>query len=599
MTVGAHRIGVGHRPPPVYADGMHRLIVLVTSVALVGAACTSGVTEISTTSTAPPEMTTTTVVTTTTVPPTTTTTVPPDGFGGAVTIGLDVAVESLNPFSDQAYRERLQGNLVWAIVWDLDAETWEKTPDLVVGLPSRTGGITVNDDGTMTVRYEIVEAATWSDDMPITGEDLVFTVEAMRDMAARGVGGIDPVMEDLIDATAEGKVATLTFAEPTLAVEDAIWVVLPKYALEGTDLTTGTGVDWPSGGPFVVESFDPYNEARFVRNERYWKTDDEGRALPYLDAVTITETTKPGLQGDEPVSPVGDFVLRAVDVAPVYNWPEDHRRVESAVAEGADFQRIRTPIIEHLTFNFSDERFATNSNSVNEFFDFRRALATNLDRERILAETGVPWLAETPGIFVPTGESAWSIYEAGITQIPDLPDGATSIVTTTGNADERPKIVDALEPAFTAAGVTYEARLEDAQEFFQGTIIDGTYDVGLWAWVADPGYAGRLSLMETLDPAASPPDGNLGRWGSGGTANDATHRFSQIVAEARTTIDPDRFTELAAEAEAILAQELPLIPLFSRGSGLAVWPDVVTGVVHNVRPSDFTWNVETWQRVGE
>jgi ABC-type transport system substrate-binding protein len=572
---------------------MRRLILLVASMALAGAACTSDIAEDSTTTTAPASSTTT-MVTTTTKVTTTITTAPPDGFGGEVTIGLEVAVSSLNPFSDQAFRERLQGNLVWAIVWDLDPESWEKIPGVVVDLPSRSGGMVVNDDGTMTVRYEIVEAATWSDGVPITGEDLVFTVEAMRDMAERDVGSIDPVMTTLVGATADGEVATLTFSEPTLAVEDAIWIVLPSHALAGVDLTFGTGADWPSGGPFVVESFNPYSEARFIRNENYWKTDEDGRPLPYLDAVTITQANS-----EEPMSPVGKFALRGFDVAPVRPSAQDHRRMEGAVVAGAELQWIRTPIIEHLTFNFSDERFVANPNSVNEFFDFRRAVATNLDRERILAESGVPWLPETPGLLVPTGESAWSIYEAGITQIPELPDGATSIVTTTGNADERPKIVGALEPVFTAAGVVYESELQDSQLFFQTTIVEGSYDVGMWAWVTEPGYTGRLGLMEMLDPASLPPGGNMGRWGSGGTANDETAQFSEIVAEARTTIDPDRFDELVAEAESILALELPLIPLFSRGSGLAVWPDAVTGVVHNVRPADFTWNIETWQRPGE
>ncbi|VAV99300.1 hypothetical protein MNBD_ACTINO01-2335, partial [hydrothermal vent metagenome] len=234
-----------------------------------------------------------------------------------------------------------------------------------------------------------------------------------------------------------------------------------------------------------------------------------------------------------------------------------------------------------------------------EFLDFRTALATSIDRQRILDETGVPWLPETPGILIPVGESAWSIYEAGIAMIRQLPDGATSVLTTTGNADERPKIAHALEPAFTAAGVVYESELQDSQLFFQTTIVEGSYDIGLWAWVGGEGYSGRLGLMEMLDPAGSPPDGNFGNWGSGGTANEATVRFSQIVAEARTTVDADRFDELVREAESILAQELPLIPLFSRGSGLGVWPDVVTGVIHNGSRSTFTWNVETWQRLGE
>jgi len=141
--------------------------------------------------------------------------------------------------------------------------------------------------------------------------------------------------------------------------------------------------------------------------------------------------------------------------------------------------------------------------------------------------------------------------------------------------------------------------LQDSQEFFQATIVDSTYDVGMWAWVSDGSYARQLDMLRVFDPRSEPPDENFGNWGSGGTANDATARFSEIVDEAKTTIDGDAFFDLVREAEAILATELPIIPLFSRGTGLAIWPDAVTGVTANGSRSDFTWNIETWQHPGE
>jgi ABC-type transport system substrate-binding protein len=49
----------------------------------------------------------------------------------------------------------------------------------------------------------------------------------------------------------------------------------------------------------------------------------------------------------------------------------------------------------------------------------------------------------------------------------------------------------------------------------------------------------------------------------------------------------------------ILAAEVPIIPVFSRGSGFATWPDAVTGVTHNGSRSHFTWNIETWQHPGK
>jgi len=570
------------------------MVILAAGFVLLAAACTPSSSDTTTTAGLQQQATTTMpVVTTTTVPMSTTTSMEPlDAFGGEVTIGVDFPIETLNPFSPDAFGENRYGNLVWATVYDIDPDTWDRIPDVIEAMPSKSDGITVNDDGTMTVTYKIVDQAMWSDGEPISGADLAFTVTAMRDMAIAAEGGIDPVMATVVGTEADGKSASITFSEPTLAFEDSLWIILPSHALEGVDLVNGTdGTDWPSGGPFVLEGEANFDELRFVRNENYWKSVD-GRALPYLDAVTILATTEPG-------SPIGAFVAHEVDVAPIPPVPLEYDRIESAVDGGAEFHYVPTPIIEHLTFNFSDARLEVSPESVNEFIDFRRALASSIDRPQILDETGVAWYPETPGMLIPVGESAWSVYEVGIAQIPELPEGAASILSTTGNADERPKIAEALEPAFTAAGVTYKVDLQDSQEFFEATIVDSTYDVGMWAWVSDGGYARQLGMLELFDPRSAPPDGNFGNWRSGGTANDATARFSEIVDEARTTIDGVAFLDLVREAEAILATELPIIPLFSRGTGLAIWPDAVTGVAPNGSRSDFTWNIELWQHPGE
>ena len=576
---------------------MTRLAPFVVSVALVVAACTSSaVGPPVTTTTSTPDTSTMPAVDTTTTVLVATTIETPDGFGGEVTIGVDFPIETLNPFAENAFGVRTYGNLVWATVYDIDPDTWDRIPDVVEAMPSKSGGITANDDGTMSVTYKIIDEATWGDGVPISGDDIVFTAAAMADIAVAGPSAVDPIMTDLVDATADGKSATLTFAVPSLAVEDAFWIILPAHVLEGVDLVNGTdGTEWPSGGPFVLEGFDDFGEIRFARNDMYWKTDG-GDPLPYLDAVTIVATTEPGSQGDEPTTPIPAFVAGAVDVAPIPPVPLYFDQIEGAVANGAGFHYVPTPVIEHLTFNFSDVRLEASPDSPNQFIDFRRALASSIDRRQILDETGVAWFFETPGMLVPVGESAWSVYEAGITQIPELPEGAASILSTTANADERPKIADALAPAFTAAGVSYEVDLQDSQEFFQATIVESTYDIGMWAWVSDGGYASQLGILELFDPRVSPPDGNFGNWGSGGSSNDATARYTEIVDEASTTVDQAEFISLVREAEAILATELPVIPLFSRGSGLAVWPDAVSGVTHNGSRSDFTWNIELWQR---
>jgi len=527
----------------------------------------------------------------------TTTIEPPDGFGGEVTVGVDLAVETLNPFAPNAFDQRLAGNAIWAMVYDIDPETWDRVPDVVTSLPSDSGAIEVNDDGTMTVRYEIRRDAVWSDGTPISGEDLAFTAEAMREMAAAGEGGVDPVMASVVGTDAVEQLAFITFAQPTLAFEDALWIVLPKHALDGVDLVDGTdGSDWPSGGPFVVDEFIPLQSVRFVRNARYWKTDGDGRRLPHLDALTISGV------GDEPTSPIPRFLLRDLDVAVVSPDADAEREgVEAAAGDGAILEDSPSPIIEYMTFGFSASRDTVNPESLNDSLEYRVAVAEAIDREGILDETDVPWSSTVPGLLNPIGDSAWNRYAFSAS---DGSDRVASVagdptpqarLSTTGNDDFRIRIGDALASRFGAIGVDYEPIYEDSVIFFGETITQGSFDLGMWAWVSDGGYASQLRLLDLFDPASVPPVGNFGRWPGG----DTVDRYGEIATEARTTADPVRFEELITEAEDILATELPVIPLFSRSTSVAYWSDVVAGVLANGSASDLTWNVENWQRVGE
>jgi peptide/nickel transport system substrate-binding protein len=55
-------------------------------------------------------------------------------------------------------------------------------------------------------------------------------------------------------------------------------------------------------GPFVMESRDIDNETIVVRNENYWRTDDDGNPLPYLDSVSFRPIPDEGTRLDALIS---------------------------------------------------------------------------------------------------------------------------------------------------------------------------------------------------------------------------------------------------------------------------------------------------------
>ena len=567
---------------------MRRLPTILAAAAIAVTACTPS----------SDSGTSTTLGATTSTTASTTTTEPAAESSNEVVIGVGDLVTTLNPFADNAFAEtNLVGRAVWATIYDIVPETWERVPDSVTSLPSQTpGAIEMSEDGSMVVRYEVQKGATWSDGTPITGEDIAFTAEAMAQIAAAGSPGIHPIMATITSTDFVERIAWITFSEASLAFEDALWIILPSHAIESiAELKVVNGFDWPSGGPFMVVDSPKPSVLNLERNPNYWKTDDDGKRLPYLDRLTIISSLEHGLEVDL-------FASRSVDVLVVPNSPE----VIDAIPQDAELQRVPTPILEHLTFQFGPGRDELNPTSLNDSLDYRRAIAYSIDRQTLLLETDVPWMPEIPGMLTPLGRSPWDAYSydvaAGRASLQAVwGDAATgfapeAVLSTTGNGDYRVRIGDALIDGFNAVSIPLATSYPDSMIFFGEQLGAGEFDIGMWAWPSNGGYGDQIALMERFDPASEADDANYGKWGVDASASDGTAAFSELVAEARTTIDPVRFAEIVERAEQLLAEDLPLIPLFHRSSVAAVWTDSVAGIVHNGSSSDLTWNVETWQK---
>ena len=150
-------------------------MVLLIAFALVAAACSSdegGDTESTTTTTAAPAETTTTAAPAET---TTTTTEPAlvRPYGGEVVIADSQEPPTLNgwlPGGSNLIVSLIAEGYV-AGVQQVSGFTLEYIPEIVTELPTASnGGVTVNADGTMTVRYTILDEVVWSDGVTVAGE---------------------------------------------------------------------------------------------------------------------------------------------------------------------------------------------------------------------------------------------------------------------------------------------------------------------------------------------------------------------------------------------------------------------------------------------
>ncbi len=587
-------------------------MVLLIAFALVAAACSSanddagGTEETTTTTTAAPAEETTT---TTKAPETTTTTEAPlqRPYGGEAIVGDAQEPPTLNGFvpGGDNFIVGIIGQTYAAGVYEIDGYTLELLPELVTELPTvANGGVVVNDDGTMTVKYTIRDEAVWEDGTPISGDDFQFTLDTIMDPDLP-IG--KSTYEDIIDSVAGPKTFEYTLAQPTVLYELLFGEILPKHAIEGTAFEADWNeTRWVSNGPFKFESWAKGESVTVVRNDNYWKTDPEtGQQLPYLDSITFKFIP-------ESESLITAFKAREVDVIQPDPNTEVIETLQALEPDGARVEVLSGPVWEHLNFQFSDARFEMNANSCNEDYNMRLAVAQTVDKrvltDEILAGQVEP-LESFVDAFSPTlSQEAWAQYsvdngaaaESYAKAVEATGKECSVTFSTTSNNDARVKMSELFVGMFEASGIPYTNELQDSSLFFGETLDNGQWDLGEWAWVGSPGLSGLVGIFDIWDPEAPPPDGgNYYRWGveaEGAYSDEASARFAEVRDEMNATVDEGELLALINEGENIIADNLVIIPLYARLVTAAVWDDEVGGFKHNPTQAGHTWNVEFWYR---
>ena len=151
---------------------------------------------------------------------------------------------------------------------------------------------------TLTYTFHLRSGLTWSDGVPFTADDVVFSLNAIFNPSAStpiapvlNVGG-KPITAEARDPST----VIVHFPAPSgpgVRLLETLWV-LPKHKLEGA-LKDGTfakawGTDTPPSemafmGPFVIKEYVPNQRIILDRNPRYWRKAADGTQLPYVDRI--------------------------------------------------------------------------------------------------------------------------------------------------------------------------------------------------------------------------------------------------------------------------------------------------------------------------
>lgn len=621
----ARKAGAGFAPPDLYRAIRRRRNARILGTALTSALALVVIigigtlflrTEIetlpadTTTTTTPGETTTPAPTTTSTEPPQTTTATVVDlptepVYGGTVTVGTDTELiygtqledgtfrpATINPLLDQ-WNASDVARLSVPGAYRLDPGTGEAKPWVLAEIPRLDNGGVVVSDGIVTIAYEIRPEAQWADGTPISFADFEFTHELiMRDDLTidENLREIHSLL-DFDTMVGSGKLITFNLTNADPRYERLFPWLVPAHAVDpeafGDDWNDRL---WISGGPFVFEDYVPSTSPeeepgliRFSRNENYWESDDEGNRLPYLDGIDVRVFGR-GAIGEPALATW--FTSESVDAMlggaisryhlPYLGDPDE---------EGFVLDQRWDSLYEIVGFQLGNGRFERNPDSLNEHLLYRQAVLSALDREALAATVRGPVVSITGAASPGLQSDVWDQYDDSSRTPKLLAQLSEQIGRDFAAAPPQADLVSSTGDATIALGEVIVAQLEAAGwevsaefswDFFSIWFPEGLTDIYTIRLFAGDGVADSAHLLSYFDPLL-PEEERLFDWAAVG---EPAQRFSDLMAEARSTLDPARLAELLLEAETILADNAVVYPLALRQVFyVPYWPERIQGIV--------------------
>ena len=196
-----------------------------------------------------------------------------------------------------------------------------------------------SDDDGRTYTLTLRDGVTFSDGAPFSSADVLFSFAAVYDERVGSTLAdsllIDgrPIAVDAPDPTTVVVRFPVPYS-PGLRLLDGL-PMLPRHQL-GPALGAGRfretwGLSTPPAdmaglGPFVLESYEAGQRLVFARNPRYWRRDEAGVQLPYLDRITLEIVADQSAEMLRLETGGVDFIssgIRAEDVSSVSRAAED------------------------------------------------------------------------------------------------------------------------------------------------------------------------------------------------------------------------------------------------------------------------------------
>ena len=480
------------------------------------------------------------------------------------------------------------------------AERWTTSPD----------GLTY----TLTLR----DGLQWSDGAPFTSADVAFTFGSVFDPKSKSVlaSSLQVDGKPLAVATPDARTVVVTFPKPFgpgIRLLDNV-VILPKHRLEaaaaaGTLADAWTPATPPADmvgmGPFVLTRYEPGQRLTFGRNPRYWRKDEAGASLPYLDALVLEIVPDQNaellrLQAGE--TDMTQQQLRAEDYATARDLERKGALTMQELGVGLD------PDV--LFFNLRPAAWAKDPRGKWLAADaFRQAVSHAVDREAYANTVFLGAAVPVHGPITP-GNKAWFW--------PDLPryrfDRAKALELLTGlglaNRDDDPWLEDAAgtEARFAMLVFKGNTSLERGAQVLKESLA--AIGVGVDIVPLEPGALVDKMLAGSFEAiffnyisSDSDPAMQQDFWLSSGSAHlwnisepaPATPWEAQIDAlmlRQAAALDPAERVTLFRDAQRVFSEHLPALYFAAPRLYLAVSTRVRNTTPAVIRPQ-LLWSADT------
>jgi peptide/nickel transport system substrate-binding protein len=407
-------------------------------------------------------------------------------------------------------------------------------------LPSLAQDWTVSDDN-LTVTFTLKPGIVFSNGEPLNADAVIYTFERLQ-----GVGQRSLIYDEISNIAAFEKIDDLTvafqLAQPSATLLSALTYpyagILNPSAVEAAGETYG---QTPVGtGPFMLESWVAESEMTLIPNPNY------GGHRPWTDATTPPSIDRLTVRfSTDEAARVNALLAGEADIAYLASGAQLER-----VGDG--FTVLESPARALVYLGFNTARAPFDNPEV------RLAVEQAINKDDILA-LAVDGMGEVLDSALPPTLFGYNADLANAGAAYD-PAAAQARLASSGAVIDRPiTILTSTFPTFEAIGVVLQAQLAALGITAEINVLDfsavrevalaGDYDVLItrYDW-NDPDVLWRYLGTDNL--------GDTNRYFYSNPALD------ELVMEGRRTFDPVERAALYTEAQQLILDNAPIIPLY-------------------------------------